>query len=411
MKKEEKKEKVHEYWELGIKNVNVIKEKFEKEGIQIHEDTIRGYIRDLKRVGKIDKLTVEERREKEVEFYNQGITDKKELANKLEVDVQLITKDFRVLKEEGRIPLTEQEQKIQEQGKTKEQVTEERREKVEDLYFFQAENESTVAEFLQIPKSTIKHDIEAIKKKKPELMTIRNEKLKEKEAEKRKRDLEEVEDLYFVQKMPKTKIVKKLHISFKTFGDYIKEIEEAKKPKEKASELKQSLDKEEIRKLCDEFKNEAETIEKFKAFILERKIKLEKQEFDKEEMPIIERIAELSNDIESTTFYLKLCIGFGRFGKAIEFANKQMEKDIFLEEQNDQIKALKERARNMIIAVNSLKREEGIEKAAQLSGLPEDTIKNLNRIIVQQAEKEKRQREKERRGRKKKSISDVFYKK
>lgn len=115
----------------------------------------------------------------------------------------------------------------------------------------------------------------------------------------------------------------------------------------------------------------------------------------KEEIPTIKNVVELTEKYQDIIFYIKVCIRFGEFGEAMKFVNSQIHNEAFTREEQDKLEALKnqiQQTKKKYIARGILRKGEGVEKAAEQSGLPEETVKELNRQLLQK-EQEKRKKE------------------
>ena len=147
-----------------------------------------------------------------------------------------------------------------------------------------------------------------------------------------------------------------------------------------------------IKRLCnrffeDEEDNNAKTLDEFKRYMLDCKIRFRENKIDKEELPIVKEVATLTDKYTDIVFYLRLCVKFGKISEAMKFVNSHINNESFTKEQTDEIRDLRERIVKMdkkCIAIETLKGGRGVEQAMTDSGLSEVEVLELNRNLIQE---------------------------
>ena len=119
-KKEERKEKVLELYNSGMKIAEIV------ENLDVSIVTVTNYIKELKEEGKTEgrksKLKKQKNKEKTLELYDDGIKIA-EIAEILDASVSTVSRCIKELKKEGRI-----------KGKKTDLKKEENKEKILELY-------------------------------------------------------------------------------------------------------------------------------------------------------------------------------------------------------------------------------------------------------------------------------------
>lgn len=190
-------------------------------------------------------------------------------------------------------------------------------------------------------------------------------------------------------------IAQELGVSQKIISNDIKYLREQGEITEKLQHT--ILTEASIEKLCKDFYGQRSTEEQFERYILQCKNRFAQDMLKREEIPMIEKVAKLTEKYKDIAFYLKVSIRFGQFRQAMIFANNQMNNEVLTKEEKAKIRKLREVIQELnkkYIAIKELEKGGGIQQVIKCSGLSETEVINLNRILLQKNEKAKRRKEK-----------------
>ncbi len=119
-------------------------------------------------------------------------------------------------------------------------------------------------------------------------------------------------------------------------------------------------------------------------------------QIEKDEIPMIKDVVDLTDKYEDTALYLKVCIRFGQVEEAMQFVNSQIHNENFTREQQDKLREIKKEIqenKRKCIAMEILKSQQGVKEAVKRSGLPKTTVIQLNCHLVLQKAQENRKKE------------------
>ncbi len=108
------------------------------------------------------------------------------------------------------------------------------------------------------------------------------------------------------------------------------------------------------------------------------KAKKEEKLSESKQEPLIEK----NSTGEDVISYLKSCFKRGRLKQVVETVNELINREDFSQTEKQQMKEIEQKARNTSKAIIVLKRQEGIEKAREQSGLSKEEVERLHRIII-----------------------------
>lgn len=152
-----------------------------------------------------------------------------------------------------------------------------------------------------------------------------------------------------------------------------------------------------IKKLCNEYVGQAYIKKDFSRYISDCKHKFEQGTLNKKEIATIRDVVTLTDEYQDAVFYLKVLVRFRQVDEAIKFVNVQLNKETYTKEQKDKMRGLKEQIqviKKKYVAIEMLKRGEGIEKTAKYSRLPETEVIRLERKFVQNRKPNKKENRK-----------------
>lgn len=121
--------------------------------------------------------------------------------------------------------------------------------------------------------------------------------------------------------------------------------------------------------------------------ILEYKIKFQENTLQREEIPTIKKIVSLVDSYDNSVFYLKVCVKFGQIEEAIKYVDGQIVNKALTTEEREIMKRIKEGIQYINkkhIAIETLKRGEGVKKATEDLGLLVKTVITLNNELLRE---------------------------
>ena len=225
-KKEERKEKVLELYNEGINIVEIA------ESTGVSTSTVNRYIKELKEEGRIKVKKNRLKKEKTLELYDKGIKIV-EIAESLEISTSTVSRYIKELKEEGKI---QKRKKVK--NRRKNSKKEENREKILELYNLELKY-GEIADRLDISVSTVNRSIKELKK---------GGKIQKRKNLKRQENKERTLELYNLG-LQYEEITEILGVSIRTVNQYIKELKEEgriqkrKNPKRKNSKKEENKEK------------------------------------------------------------------------------------------------------------------------------------------------------------------------
>lgn len=126
---------------------------------------------------------------------------------------------------------------------------------------------------------------------------------------------------------------------------------------------------EEMQKLIDQFSLQPEEnssiLGKFDNYVLACRIRVNEKTFRREELEILEKIANLTRKSEHIIFVLELYTRYGMFEQGIQFAEKAMTGKHFSKEEKQIMCQIKEQCERAKEAIEILEKEEGVKKAVE----------------------------------------------
>ena len=336
LKKEESKEKTLELYNQGIKIEEIAKK------LNVSDSTVYIYVKELKEKGRVQErksvskgsAKKEEKKEKTLELYNQGI-EIEEIAKSLNVTVVTINTYINELKEKGRV-------QIRKSVRNRSAKKEANKEKTLELYNQGIEIEE-IAKRLDMAVVTIYRYIKELKEE-GKIQTNANysEKLNEKEI-----------------------------------------LEEEKKIKKESMAIQRKVNK-------DNFTEK--DYQSFVEYISHCKERLNKKQLKREDLAIIKKVVNITYKYNDIIFYAKACIHLGQIAEAKKAVNSARFSEDFSSEQKEKLNELSRKiieAEKKKTAIIMLKNGRGVLEAAKSSGLSEIEVVRLNKKLLAKSRKGK----------------------